>query len=93
GVPFRSESDEVDPEKRFREGLSYDGTRYSDVHSSILHSYLVNGWAEEITSEGPKGRTWYLPHHVVGQQGPEAIMHCIVFDGTLRSRSISSDSS
>ncbi|KRY53345.1 hypothetical protein T03_10585 [Trichinella britovi] len=29
GVPFRSESDEVDPKKRFREGLSYDGTRYS----------------------------------------------------------------
>ncbi|KRX68283.1 hypothetical protein T09_2976 [Trichinella sp. T9] len=29
GVPFRSESDEVDPKNRFREGLSYDGTRYS----------------------------------------------------------------
>ncbi|KRZ94565.1 hypothetical protein T08_4204 [Trichinella sp. T8] len=29
GVPFRSESDEVDPKKRFREGLSYDGIRYS----------------------------------------------------------------
>ncbi|XP_003382170.1 Pao retrotransposon peptidase family protein [Trichinella spiralis] len=120
GVPFRCESDEVDPEKRFREGLSYDGTRYSvrllwknsgcwlpdnfavakrrletlerrmarepsrrDVHSSILHSYLVNGWAEEITSEGPQGRTWYLPHHVVSQQGPEAMKHRIVFDASV----------
>ncbi|KRX47364.1 hypothetical protein T05_12264 [Trichinella murrelli] len=56
GVPFRSESDEVDPKKRFREGLSYDGTRYSN--------YFENGLVEEVTSEGPKGRTWYLPHHV-----------------------------
>ncbi|KRY26864.1 hypothetical protein T01_389 [Trichinella spiralis] len=119
GVPFRSESDEVDPEKRFREGLSYDGTRYSvrllwknswlpdnfavakrcletlerrmarepsrrDVHSSILHNYLVNGWAEEITSEGPHGRTWYLPHHVVSQQGPEAMKHRIVFVASVK---------
>ncbi|KRZ83083.1 hypothetical protein T08_9840 [Trichinella sp. T8] len=121
GIPFRSESDEVDPEKRFREGLSYDGTRYSvrllwknsgcwlpdnfavakrrleslerrmarepsrrDVHSSILHSYLVNGWAEEITSEGPEGRTWYLPHHVVSQQGPGATKHRIVFDASAK---------
>ncbi|KRX51142.1 hypothetical protein T05_9409 [Trichinella murrelli] len=121
GVPFRSESDEVDPEKRFREGLSYDGTRYSvrllwknsgcwlpdnfavakrrletlerrmarepsrrDVHSSILHSYLVNGWAEEITSEGPEGRTWYLPQHVVSQQGPGATKHRIVFDASAK---------
>ncbi|KRY80861.1 hypothetical protein T4D_1618, partial [Trichinella pseudospiralis] len=121
GVPFRSESDKVDPEKRFREGLSYDGTRYSvrllwknsgcwlpdnfavaerrletlerrmarepsrrDVHSSILHSYLVNGWAEEITSEGPEGRTWYLPHHVVSQQGPGATKHRIVFDASAK---------
>ncbi|KRX59244.1 Protein UBASH3A -like protein [Trichinella sp. T9] len=117
----KSKSDEVDPEKRFREGLSYDGTRYSvrllwknsgcwlpdnfavakrrletlerrmarepsrrDVHSSILHSYLVNGWAEEITSEGPEGRTWYLPHHVVSQQGPGATKHRIVFDASAK---------
>ncbi|KRX85997.1 hypothetical protein T4E_6911, partial [Trichinella pseudospiralis] len=55
-----------------------------DVHSSILHSYLVNGWAEEITSEGPEGRTWYLPHHVVSQQGPGATKHRIVFDASAK---------
>ncbi|KRY29203.1 hypothetical protein T01_7469, partial [Trichinella spiralis] len=96
-VSSKSESDALDPEKRFREELLYDGNRYStlerrmarepsrwSVHSSILQSYFENGWAEEVTSEGPKGRTWYLPHHVVSQEGPEAMKHRIVVDGSVK---------
>ncbi|KRZ22065.1 hypothetical protein T4C_12693 [Trichinella pseudospiralis] len=75
GTSSNGDSNELDQEKRFRDGLLYDGTRYS--------SYLENSWAEEVKKEGRKGRMW-ITHHVVTQQGPEAIKHRIVFDSSVK---------
>ncbi|KRY64153.1 hypothetical protein T4A_722 [Trichinella pseudospiralis] len=96
GTSFTGDSNELDQEKRFRDGLLYDGTRYSvrllwkssdwelPDNFAVAKSFLENSSAEEVKKEGRKGRMWYLPHHVVTQQGPEAIKHRIVFDGSVK---------
>ncbi|KRX31925.1 hypothetical protein T05_11048 [Trichinella murrelli] len=46
-------------------------------------SYFENGSRMEVTSAGPNEQTWYLPHHIVSQQGPEAMKHRILVDGSV----------
>ncbi|KRZ54667.1 hypothetical protein T02_4132 [Trichinella nativa] len=68
-----------------RDTRTTDGLRVIKMERAFFHSrsYFENGWAEEITSEGPKEQTWYLPHHIVSQQGPEAMKYRIVVDGSV----------
>ncbi|KRX17694.1 hypothetical protein T07_15145 [Trichinella nelsoni] len=69
-----------------RDTRTTDGLRAIKMERAFFYSrsYFENGWAEEVTSEGPKGQTWYLPHHIVSQQGPEAMKHRIVVDGSVK---------
>ncbi|KRY86785.1 hypothetical protein T4D_5952 [Trichinella pseudospiralis] len=55
-----------------------------EQYASIFQDYLKNGWAEKVNDEGKSGRTWYLPHHVVYQQGSEGEKARIVFDGSAK---------
>ncbi|XP_003369072.1 conserved hypothetical protein [Trichinella spiralis] len=63
--------------------LAQDPVR-REQYASIFQDYLKNGWAEQVNDEGKSGRTWYLPHHVVYQQGPEGQKARIVFDGSAK---------
>ncbi|KRZ87305.1 hypothetical protein T08_8054 [Trichinella sp. T8] len=68
-----------------RDTRTTDGLRVIKMERAFFHSrsYFENGWAEEVTSEGPKEQTWYLPHHIVSQQGPEVMKYRIVVDGSV----------
>ncbi|KRZ06249.1 hypothetical protein T4B_10193 [Trichinella pseudospiralis] len=63
--------------------LAQDPVR-REQYASIFQDYLKNGWAEKVNDEGKSGRTWYLPHHVVYQQGSEGEKARIVFDGSAK---------
>ncbi|KRX75618.1 hypothetical protein T06_8038 [Trichinella sp. T6] len=69
----------------YRDTRTTDGLRVIKMERAFFHSrsYFENGWAEEVTSEGLKEQTWYLPHHIVSQQGPEAMKYRIVVDGSV----------
>ncbi|KRY23225.1 hypothetical protein T12_5979 [Trichinella patagoniensis] len=69
-----------------RDTPTTDGLRAIKMERAFFHSrsYFENGWAEEVTSEGPKEQTWYLHHHIVSQQGPEAMKYRIVVDGSVK---------
>ncbi|KRZ44162.1 hypothetical protein T4C_6297 [Trichinella pseudospiralis] len=38
-------------------------------YTTVMQSYLENEWAEEAPASITLGKTWYLPHHAVYQQG------------------------
>ncbi|KRZ06678.1 hypothetical protein T4B_14036, partial [Trichinella pseudospiralis] len=63
--------------------LAQDPVR-REQYASIFQDYLKNGWAERVNDEEKSGRTWYLPHHAVYQQGPEGQKARIVFDGSAK---------
>ncbi|KRZ54428.1 hypothetical protein T02_13454 [Trichinella nativa] len=50
-------------------------------YTTVMQSYLDNGWAEEAPASKTPGKTWYMPHHAVYQQGTTGRKCRIVFDG------------
>ncbi|KRX49588.1 hypothetical protein T09_1788 [Trichinella sp. T9] len=58
-------------------------------YTTVMQSYLDNGWAEEAPASKTPGKTWYLPHHTVYQQGTTGRKCRIVFDGSAVHRGTS----
>ncbi|XP_003367932.1 Pao retrotransposon peptidase superfamily, partial [Trichinella spiralis] len=58
-------------------------------YTTVMQSYFDNGWAEEAPASKTPGKTWYLPHHAVYQQGTTGRKCRIVFDGSAVHRGTS----
>ncbi|KRY26929.1 hypothetical protein T01_2962 [Trichinella spiralis] len=58
-------------------------------YTTVMQSYFDNGWAEEAPASKTPGKTWYLPHHAVYQQGTTGRKFRIVFDGSAVHRGTS----
>ncbi|KRY13813.1 Retrovirus-related Pol polyprotein from transposon [Trichinella patagoniensis] len=43
---------------------------------AVMQSYFENGWAEKAPASSTPGKTWYLPHHAVYQQGTTGKRKC-----------------
>ncbi|KRY32999.1 Pro-Pol polyprotein [Trichinella spiralis] len=50
--------------------------RLDQDYTAVMQSYFENGWAEEAPASSTPGKTWYLPHHAVYQQGTTEKRKC-----------------
>ncbi|KRZ11691.1 hypothetical protein T11_4093 [Trichinella zimbabwensis] len=63
--------------------------RLDEDYTTVMQLYLDNGWAEEAPASSTPGKTWYLPHQAVYQQGTTGRKCRIVFDGSAVHRGTS----
>ncbi|KRX16296.1 hypothetical protein T07_3984 [Trichinella nelsoni] len=61
--------------RAFEKRLSRD-FRVDQDYTAVMQSYFENGWAEEASVSSTPGKTWYLPHHAVYQQGTTGKRKC-----------------
>ena len=96
-IPFKSErslpSNRVLAEQRLR-ALKNKLAKNEDLrvrYTSFMDGLFQKGHAEPVIGPGPKGRTWYLPHHsVVNPRKPEKTR--VVFDCAAQHAGVSLNS-